>query len=181
VHFSARYPEVALDVEIADTEETLAALLEREVEVAVVGREVDDPHLSGQTIEQDELVPIIAASDPIVGLEVDPEELAERPFVMREEGSATREAAEEALAAAGVVPRVVMELGSNAAVVAAVAEGAGIGIIPARTLSSDQQVKQLYIRGLSFLRPFALVVERNRKLSPAAEAFVAACLREENS
>jgi len=181
VQFSARYPEVALDVEIADTEETIAALLEREVEVAVVGREVDDPRLSGQTIEQDELIPIIAASDPIAGLEVDPEELAERPFVMREEGSATRQAAEEALAAAGVVPRVAMELGSNAAVVAAVAEGAGIGIIPTRTLSSEQQVKQLDIRGLSFLRPFVLVVERNRKLSPAAEAFVAACLREENS
>jgi DNA-binding transcriptional LysR family regulator len=183
VEFSARYPEVALDVEIADTEETIAALLEREVEVAVVGREVDDPRLSGQAIEQDELVPIITASDPIAGLEVDPEELAERPFVMREEGSATRQAAEEALAAAGVVPRVAMELGSNAAIVAAVAEGAGIGIgiIPARTLSAEQQIKQFYVRGLSFLRPFVLVVECNRKLSPAAEAFVAACLREENS
>jgi LysR family transcriptional regulator, low CO2-responsive transcriptional regulator len=95
--------------------------------------------------------------------------------VMREEGSATRRAAEEGLAAAGIVPRVAMELGSNAAVVGAVAEGAGTGVVPARTLGSHEQVRRLHVRGFSFLRPFVLVVERNRKLSPAAEAFVALC------
>jgi DNA-binding transcriptional LysR family regulator len=175
VEFSDRYPDVALDVQIADTDKTIDALLKREVEVVIVGREVDDPRLSGRVIEQDELVPAVAASDPLVGSETAPEDLAGRPFVMREGGSATRRAAEEGLAAAGIVPRVAMELGSNAAVVGAVAEGAGIGIVPARTLGSHEQVRRLRVRGLSFLRPFVLVVERNRKLSPAAEAFIGLC------
>ncbi len=180
VEFSERYPDVALDVQIADTDETIGALLKREVEVAVVGREVDDPRLIGWAIEQDELVPMVAASDPLAGSEAAPEDLADRPFVMREEGSATRRAAEEGLAAAGITPRVAMELGSNAAVVGVVSEGAGIGIIPARTLSSHEQVRQLRVRGLSFLRPFVLLVERNRKLSPAAGAFVEMCNRKES-
>src|SRR5215218_7211029 len=97
VEFSDRYPDVALDAQIADTDESIDALLKREVEVAIVGREVDDPRLSGRAIEQDELVPVVAASDPLAGSETTPEDLVNRPFVMREEGSATRRAAEEGL------------------------------------------------------------------------------------
>jgi DNA-binding transcriptional LysR family regulator len=179
VEFSNRYPDVALDVHIADTDESIDVLLKREVEVAIVGREVDDPRLSGQVIEQDELVPVIAASDPLVDSETAAEDLANHPFVMREGGSATRRAAEERLAAAGIVPRVAMELGSNAAVVGAVAEGAGIGIVPARTFGSHKRVRRLRVRGLSFLRPFVLLVERSRKLSPAAEAFIDLCAGQE--
>ena len=173
--FSARYPDVMLDVEIADTEETLKALLEREIEVAIVGREVDHPRLESRAIEQDELVPVVAATDPLAGSEVAPEDLADRPFVMREKGSATRQATEEGLATVGLAPRVTMELGSNAAVVGAVAEGTGIGVVPVRTLGSKERVGQLRARGLSFVRPFVLVVERDRPLSPAAEAFAALC------
>lgn len=178
--FSARYPDVTLDVEIADTEETLKALLEREVEFAIVGREVDHPRLHSWAIEQDELVLVVAATDPRAGSELAPEDLADRPFVMREEGSATRQATEEGLATVSLAPRVTMELGSNAAVVGAVAEGAGLGVVPVRTLKSEEQVGRLRVRGLSFLRPFVLVVERDRPLSPAAEAFVGLCTEKES-
>src|SRR5215210_7625544 len=168
--FSARYPDVTLDVEIADTEETLKALLEREVEFAIVGREVDHPRLDSWAIEQDELVLVVAATDPLAGSDVPTEDLADRPFVMREEGFAT----------GSIAPRVAMELGSNAAVVGAVAEGVGLGLVPVRTLKSEEQVGRLRVRGLSFLRPFVLVVERDRPLSPAAEAFVGLCTGKES-
>lgn len=70
-----------------------------------------------------------------------------------------------------------MELGSNAAVAGAVAAGAGIGVIPARTLAAQPLVERLDVRGASFWRPFVLLVERGRPLSPAAEAFVGVCTR----
>jgi DNA-binding transcriptional LysR family regulator len=175
VEFSARYSDVALDVHIVDTEETIAALLNREIEVAVVGREVEDPRLAWSVIGQDELVVVIAADDPLAGTEVAPADLAERPFVMREEGSATRRTVEGALAAAGIAPQVAMELGSNASVLGAVAAGAGIGVVPARTVGTQPAVNTLEVRGLTFVRPFVLVTERDRLLSPAAEAFVGMC------
>ena len=180
VRFSSRHPGVALDVHIADTDETIAALLHRDIEVAVVGREVDDPRLVGTTIEQDELTPVVAASAGFARAEVSPADLAARPFVLRERGSATRRAVEAGLAAAGIEPRVAMELGSNAAVAGAVAAGAGIGVLPARTLATRPAVKRLDVRGLEFLRPFVLVTERGRQLSPAAEAFAATCVEDGN-
>lgn len=175
VEFSAHYPDVALDMHIVDTEETIAALLNRDIEVAVVGREVQDPRLSGTVIGQDELVVVVAANDPLAGSEVTVEDLADRPFVLREEGSATRRVVEDALAAASVTPRVAMELGSNAAVVGAVAAGAGVGVVPARIVGARSAVGTLEVPGLAFPRPFVLVTERNRLLSPAAEAFVEIC------
>jgi DNA-binding transcriptional LysR family regulator len=175
IEFSTRYPDVALNVHIADTDETIDALLRRDFEVAVVGREVGDPRLTGVVIGRDELVVVVAASDPLAGDEVDARDLAERPFVLREEGSASRQAVEDTLASAGITPRVAMELGSNAAVSGAVAAGAGIGVVPARTIETQSAVTSLKVRGLAFVRPFVLVTERNRPLSPAAEAFIVIC------
>ncbi len=175
VEFSAHYPDVALDVHIVDTDETVVALLNRDTEVAIVGRAVEDPRLDGVVIGHDELVVIVAAGDPLAGDEVSPGDLADRLFVMREKGSATRRAVEDGLAAAGVEERVAMELGSNAAVVGAVAAGAGIGVVPARTVESQSAVTAVEVRGLAFPRPFVLLTEHNRPLSPAAEAFVEIC------
>jgi len=179
VEFSAHCPDVALDLHIADTDETLAALLHRDIEIAVVGREVDDPRLVGAVIEEDELVPVVASSDHLAEIRITPTDLADRPFVLRERGSATRHIVEKVLAASGVRPQVTMELGSNAAVAGAVAASAGIGIVPTRTLATQSALKQLNVSGLKFLRPFVLVTERGRPLSPAAEAFVATCTRKE--
>jgi DNA-binding transcriptional LysR family regulator len=175
VEFSAHYPDVALDVHIVDTEDTITALLNHDIEVAIVGREVEDLRLECSVVGQDELVVVVAADDPLARTEVAPADLAEQPFVMREEGSATRRTVENALAAAGITPRVAMELGSNASILGAVAAGAGIGVVPARTVGAQPAVSTLEVRGLTFMRPFVLVTERDRSLSPAAEAFVGMC------
>ena len=175
VEFSTHYPDVALDVHIADTEETIAALLNREIEVAVVGCQVEDPRLTGTIIGQDELVVVTAASDPLAGTKVTPSDLVDRPFVLRKEGSATRRTVEEGLATVGITPKLAMELGSNAAVAGAVAAGAGIGVVPARTVERQSAVSRVEVRGLTFPRPFVLVTERNRPRSPAAKAFVEIC------
>lgn len=178
VAFSGRYPEVKLDARVADTEETVALLLEREVEVALVGRSVEHPRLVGRVVEEDELVPVAAVSDPLAAGTLGAAALEEHPFVLREKGSATRRAVEEGFERAGRTgPPVAMELGSNAAVVGAVAAGAGIGVVPARTLGSQPLVRRLDVRGVSFSRPFVLLVERSRTLSPAAEAFIDICVQ----
>ena len=178
--FSARYPDVAVELRVYDTDEAIAALLDREIEAAVVGHEVDDPRLAGTVVGHDALVTVVAGSDPLAGAEIFPEDLADRPFVLREQGSGTRRTVEEGLAAAGLRPRVAMELGSNAAVEGAVAAGGGVGVVPLRTAGALKRVKRVEVRGLALSRPFVLLTERGRALSPAAKAFVATCVREEH-
>lgn len=181
VEFSARYPEVSVDLHIADTEDTITALLNRDFELAAVGREIDDSRLECVFIEEDELIAIVAASNGLADSRVGSQDVADWPFVMREHGSATREVFERGLASVGIKPRVAMELGSNAAIAGAVAAGTGIGALPARALGSQSAVKRLDVNGLKFLRPFVLVTEVGRPLSPAAEAFARMCVDRGNS
>ncbi|CAA9395696.1 MAG: hypothetical protein AVDCRST_MAG01-01-787 [uncultured Rubrobacteraceae bacterium] len=179
--FSGRHPGVAVELRVYDTGEAIAALLGREIEAAVVGHAADDPRLVGTVIGHDALVPVVAASNRLAGAEVSLVDLAERPFVLREQGSGTRQTAEEGLAAAGVRVRVAMELGSNAAVAGAVAAGAGIGVVPLRTAGAIKEIRRIEVRGLALSRPFVLLTERGRRLSPAAEAFVETCARKEHA
>ncbi len=179
--YSARHPDVALELRVYDTDGAIAALLGREIEAAVVGHEVDDPRLRGTVVGHDTLTPVVAASDELAGAEISPRELGDRPFVLRERGSGTRQAAEEGLAAVGVRPSVAMELGSNAAVAGAVAAGAGVGVLPLRTSAALKELGQIEVRGLALSRPFVLLTEHNRRLSPAAAAFVETCARKEHA
>jgi DNA-binding transcriptional LysR family regulator len=127
--FSARYPDVAVELRVYDTDEAIAALLGREIEAAVVGHEVDDPRLACTVVGHDALVTVVAGSDPLAG---------------------------------------------------AVAAGGGVGVVPLRTAGALEKVKRVEVRGLALSRPFVLLTERGRALSPAAEAFVATCVREEH-
>lgn len=173
--FSSRYPEVSLKLKVYDSEGAVQALLAREIEAVVVGREAEDLRLESRFVEEDKLVPVVSSRDKTFS-EVSVEELSERPFVLRERGSATRLATEKGLAEVGVFPKVVMELGSNGAVVGAVAAGVGVGVMPERFADSHPEVREVSVEGLSLRRPFALVTERSRSLSPAALAFVETCV-----
>jgi LysR family transcriptional regulator, low CO2-responsive transcriptional regulator len=175
VEFSELRPDVELDVRIADTEEIVTALKGREVELAVVGREVDDPDLQGRVLEQDELVLVVAASSAAL-LVAEPSSRITNAIPARSSGCSSEPAiSEEALGAAGQEASVAMELGSNAAVVAAVAEGEGlVGVVPARQLGDDRRVGRLRVRGLSLRRPFVLLTERGRKTSGKAVATLSA-------
>ena len=178
--YSARYRDVALELRVYDTEGAITALLGREIEAAVVGHEVDDPRLRAAVVGHDVLAPVVAVTDRLAGAVISPEDLAGRPFVLRERGSGTRRAAEEGLAAVGVRPSVAMELGSNAAVAGAVAAGAGVGIVPLRTVATQgNRIERVEVRGLALTRPFVLLTELGRALSPAAEAFVQTCTGKE--
>lgn len=172
--FAGRYPEVDLRVRVGDTEEVLGALTAREVEVAVVGLQPDAEGLESRTLEEDGLAVIAASSSGISELSLDG--LASRPFVLREKGSATRREVERVFAGSGFVLKSAMDLGSHAAIVGAVAAGAGVGVVPERVVSGDPRVKIIEVEGLSMSRPLVLVNERDRQLSPAALAFRELCI-----
>lgn len=176
--FSARFPEVSVELKVYDSEDAVRALLEREVEAAVVGYEVDDSRLACRVIEEETLQAILPAKEAPERAELG--EVSSRPLVLRERGSATRRATERGLSEAGISPKVAMELGSNGAVAGAVSAGVGVGFLPEHLVSTHPGVRGFPVEGLVIRRPFALVTERGRRLSPAATAFIEACLGKVN-
>lgn len=149
IAFHALYPEISVSVAIGNTEEVLKGLLEFRTDVAVLAHVDDTAPIWSTLYSRDEIV-LIASSHHRFSLGNQPgvhlHELEGEPMVLRELGSNTRRATQAAFRAAGVNPRIIMEIGSREAVREAVASGAGVS-----TVSSAEFVPDQHVRGFRFL------------------------------
>jgi DNA-binding transcriptional LysR family regulator len=126
--FRERRPDLEISLDVGNRQGVFARLLEHEVDVAVTGRVPDDGRLLGRPFADNEIVLVAAAGDPLAARRwVALEELAARPWLLREPGSGTRTLCEEYLASHGLEPTI-LTLGSNGAIKQAVRAGLGIAL-----------------------------------------------------
>ncbi|MDQ6816840.1 MAG: LysR family transcriptional regulator [Actinomycetota bacterium] len=122
--------ELEITLHVGNREDVFRRLLARELDVAITGRLPDDAALHGRPFAPNEIVLIAAPGDPLARSgTVAVQELAGRPWLMREPGSGTRTLCEEYLAASELTPRI-LTLGSNGAIKQAVALGLGLALAP---------------------------------------------------
>ncbi|MFO0755200.1 MAG: LysR substrate-binding domain-containing protein [Byssovorax sp.] len=128
--FRAAHPAVKLSLSLGNSATVLRELLDGHTEVAVLSDRAGDPRLFAVAASRSRQVLLVPRDHPWASRRgVRLRELAGKPMVMREPGSATRRAFERALAAAAIAPDIVMELGSREAVQEAVAAGLGAGVV----------------------------------------------------
>jgi DNA-binding transcriptional LysR family regulator len=109
-----------------------------------------------------------------------PAELAQVPLVLREPGSGTREALERALARHGLAGRTALELGSTAAIKAAVAAGEGPAVLSRLAVQGDlasRQLAEVATVDLDLRRPFHAVWRTGRSPAGAANSLLALSVR----
>ncbi len=176
--FKGRYPEIALSLRVGSSRGVVAAVAEGEYEVGMVGARFEDPRLEYVRFAGDEVVLAVPAGHPWASRRrVSLADVAKGPLILREPGSGTRKAMEEAFARAGIEPpegAVVAELGSNEAVRQAVRGGAGCSFISRRAIEGELKQGTLAtvpVEGLKMTRDFYMVTHRRRSRSPAGEAF----------
>ncbi len=175
--FRQLYPNVQVELVIGNTRSIVRRILGHEIDIGMVG-----DHVSGFTTElemidymEDVIVLVAGPGHPAAKKsQLRLEEVAEMGLVVREKGSATRLAAERHFAELGVVPEIVLELGSNQAVKqAAVAEG-GIGVISRLGIAAEVKagmLRKLKVERWNCLRPLTLIHPKDRYLSPSQRAF----------
>jgi DNA-binding transcriptional LysR family regulator len=174
--FSAAHPRVATRVEIANTAIMAERVRTGALTLALVEGPLEDLALEIVPFQTDRLVLVAPPDHRFAGrARVSPRELADEPFVWREQGSGTRALAERLLAAAGVHPRAVLELSSGEGVARAVELGLGLAILSRLVVEravAAGRLLALDIEGLDLARTFRVVYLRGRTLSPAARALV---------
>jgi LysR family transcriptional regulator, low CO2-responsive transcriptional regulator len=127
--FRDTHPELDISLHIGNRSEVFSGLLNHQADVAITGRVPDDDRLAGEAFAVNEIVLVTAPDDPLAKRRwVAVEELAGRPWLLREPGSGSRAMAEEWLRQNGLVPSV-LTLGSNTAVREAARAGLGIGLV----------------------------------------------------
>ncbi len=174
--FRDAHPELDIDLHVGNRREVFAGLLDHQADVAITGRVPDDERLHGEAFAVNEIVLVTALEDPLAKRRwVAVEELAGRPWLLREPGSGSRAMAEEWLRQRGLVPPI-LTLGSNTAVREAARAGLGVGLVSRTVAALELQLGLLGTirpRGGLPQRQWFVVRSTVGPPRPAAEAFVA--------
>ena len=176
--FRQDHPSLQVQLAVDNRQGVYRRLVAGEVDFVVSGRRWDDPTipLVVRPFLANELIAIASVRHPLAGREsVTLAELAAQPFIVREPGSGTRETAEEALRAAGLSIRLVMELASNGAIKRAVARDLGVSILSRYATALEIQIghlAELSVESFPLRRQWHLVYARDKRLGPVDEAFL---------
>ena len=126
--FRERRPELDISLDVGNREVVFKRLLEHKVDVAITGRIPDSERMLGHDFADNEFVLVTEPGDPLGKRRwVAVEELAKRSWLVREEGSGTRNVCLEFLASRGLEPNV-LTLGSNGAIKQAARTGLGVAL-----------------------------------------------------
>jgi len=126
--FVADHPEVDVSLEVANRARVFERVLSTGADIAVAGRPPGDDRVIGEAFLPNELVVIAAPDDPLAAARsVAPDRLGERTWLLREEGSGTRQVVNEFLESHDLTPAV-RTLGSNGSIKQAVQLGLGVSL-----------------------------------------------------
>ena len=175
--FRQVYPGIHIELVIGNTRAIIQRILDRDMDLGMVGDHIDEysNELEMVDYQDDEIVLVAAPNHPAASM-VRPtiEQIVDLGLVGREEGSATRLAAERQLRDLGIVPQFAIELGSNQAVKQAAMAGGGIGIISRLGIAAELAAGMLVVlevAGWACRRPLTLIQPKDRYLSPSQRAF----------
>ena len=174
VGFRRAYPRIDIRLSIGNTAQVATAIHAGTAELGFVEGEVTDPALVSRPVARDQMLVVVGPEHPWVGRKrVTPGELADTEWVLREQGSGTRSAFEQALTGFGIAPnslRVPLELPSNEAVRSAVEAGLGATAISASVAAPSIEAGLLYRVPLQIPdRHFHVLHHGERQFSKVAE------------
>jgi DNA-binding transcriptional LysR family regulator len=177
--FRRRFPLAEVTILVDTQEQVEAALLRRGIEVAMMGREAISPHLRTEPYTREPIELLVHPSNPIARLNPVPiQALAGETLLLREKGSYTRTAVDEAVARHGLRFKEIVEINGIEALSRAVLENRGIGFGPAAFFEVERRLGQIAtstIADVVIQVPFYLVYRDDQALSEAARAFLDCC------
>ncbi len=152
--FNARHPGLYVSVTVGNSRDTLRDLLDYRTDVAVLAHVDPDPRLVAIPYRRHRVIAFCHIDHPFAqrrGIRV--RDMEGQRLILREAGSTTRRAFDQAMREANVRPKIVMEIGSRESIREAVAKGIGMSVvseaefIPDRASSHcDRGCRDLYLR-----------------------------------
>lgn len=177
-NFHRLYPRVRVTCQVSSQEQSLQLACSGDVHFALTSM----PQTMCRDVEfrkftTDEIVLIAPLSHPWAerGM-IEPEELYQADFILREEGSGTHTAVHQALNGIGIIEErldILLTLGSSEAIALAVQEGLGVGFVSRIIVSRLTQtgVAVINVRGLRIERDIFIGCHTRRRQTMAQTAF----------
>jgi DNA-binding transcriptional LysR family regulator len=173
--FREKFPGIELHLTNRHSTEVVSLVVEGVVDFGLVTLPVLEPRVETQPLFWREDVAICRPGHPLAEQpSVQLEDVVRFPLLLLDRGSTSRILLDQMLARAGLIPKVVMELGSVEVIKRFVEIDLGISIIPGFSAETEIQAGRLHAIRLNWLPNRAVGVVQRRKgyLSPAAVMFL---------
>ena len=178
--FKERYPGVDVSLSIQGSEVLHKRLLDGEIDVAILGRNIESPLTVAVPYREEELVVFASPKHPLAKKRSVPLKLlAKEPLITFERSDPVVKTIEQRFAAAGCpfTPRleINLALGSRDAIKSAVSEGLGIGFLTKCHILGEVKagrLKILNVPELKLKRTMYIAFHKNRADSHSVRSFV---------
>jgi LysR family transcriptional regulator, low CO2-responsive transcriptional regulator len=180
--FCRRHQGITLRLTVSNRDEIVRQLHENTTDLSVLLRPPEDPDMVAEAFAPQPHVIVAACDHPLAGRRYIPlRALARETFIVRERGSDTRLAMEEALAASGIDLGAAMEIRSTETIKQAVIAGLGVSFISTHTIGMELELARiavLDVEGFPVLRKWHVVHRKSKRLPAVAAEFKAFLLDE---
>jgi aminoethylphosphonate catabolism LysR family transcriptional regulator len=171
--FNQRFPGMQVSVRVGNSETVLEALVDYQTDVAVLAQFNDDPRFHSVPYSRHPIVVFVHRAHRFASRRsIRIEELEGEGMILREVGSTTRKALDDALKTAGVTPRVVMEIGSREAIREAVIMGVGIGAVSEIEYIPDPEIRMVRVSNAQMFTHAHVVCLEERRGARLVKAFL---------
>jgi DNA-binding transcriptional LysR family regulator len=177
--YLANYPEADVQLDTANTPEVVAKVLNYEVDVGMIEREVQHRELELIPWKEDELVAFCSASHPLAKKRIlNDDDIKAARWILREPDSGARHTFDRALA--GLLPdiEIYREFKHNEAIKSAVESGLGIGCLSRVVLQNDFRngdLVPLTLANRDMTRMFYFALPKQRHNKAAVEFWISLC------
>jgi DNA-binding transcriptional LysR family regulator len=176
--FQREHPDLHVALSIWDTQTVIDRVVDRQLELGVVGALRRHRSLEFEPLVRDEIVLAVPPGHDAAGGTISLDELKEETLIVMQEGAGVRQVVEEELRRAGLRLRGVepkLELGLQESVKSAVAAGYGVAFISRTAIEGELAAGRLaaaQVEGVEPARQIYIVRARGRSATRAADAFL---------
>ncbi len=166
--FMDRHPGVDISIDVSNKNKVIEGLYQNNSDFSLVSVIPDDLNVHNIELMENQLN--LAGNKEYFGKINKPKDLEKVTLLLREDGSATRNAMQDYLDANNIKIGKSIELVSNEAVKQAIIAGLGISIVPMiglRTALAREGIIIIPMKGLPIITRWNLIYNKNKMLTPA--------------
>lgn len=178
VAFCQQHVQTHVDVAITNTQDVIQSVAQFRSEMGFIEGYCTDNRLKVEVWHKDTLLVFCHPAHPFAGKIVKPAALKGQSWVLREEGSGTREYFINAANELDMRPEAKFCFSTPDAIKHAVKQGAGLGVLSELALDKEISRKELAlvtVEGLILERQFYRITHKSRQATSLGQAFVQFC------
>lgn len=157
------FPNIVPSVQIGNTRDIAKAIISHEIDVGIVEGEISQKKIYIKTVSTDQMYIVAGGKYPIYyNKEVTRRQVEQENWIVREEGSGTRDATAKLFQSLQIRPTRLMEFGSTQLIKEAVEAGLGVSYLSELTIKKERllgTIQLLNVKGTPIKRNFSVITE----------------------